>query len=84
MKMKANVLAVFSDTFTDDKTKEVKPYFQLEVIDTEARKKEVIRCKLKADQLDVANTLVGKVGHIDVEFLTGKIAFIGVALAKSA
>ncbi|MBT1071621.1 hypothetical protein [Pelotalea chapellei] len=78
MRVKAQVLSIFSGTFKDEKGVE-KPYYQLEVLDAEATKKEVLRLKLKSELLDTVAPSVGKIANINVDFVAGKLAFAGFA-----
>jgi hypothetical protein len=75
MKLKAHIVQLFSDTFTDDKGKE-QPYFQMIAIDMDAPKKETVQVKVNKDHADEVNKLVGKTCTVDVAYKVGKLHYI--------
>ena len=77
MQVKARIEGIYSGEYDDVKTNSKKPYHQLEIIDTEATKKEILRLKLKAELLDLVSPAVGKIANINVDFQMGKLVFVG-------
>lgn len=78
MKVKANVLSIFTGSFKDDKNGQEKAYYQLNIIDTEQKSPEVIKLKLKENLIEAAQTVVGKTALLDVSFSAGKVTFDGI------
>lgn len=80
MNIKAQVLGVFSGEFEKEDGK-IQPYHQLEVLDTEATKKEVLRLKLKSKLLDLVAPAVGKTANVCCDYVAGKLVFTGFVKA---
>lgn len=77
MQIKARIEGIYTGEYKDDKTGTMKPYHQIEVIDIEATKKEILRLKLKAELLDTVAPAVGKIANLNVDYSLGKLVFTG-------
>lgn len=76
MKAKVQILSIYTGDFTNSEGKK-QEYHQVECLDLEAQKKEVLRLKLKAELLDTVAPAVGKQALVNVDFSGGKLSFIG-------
>ena len=75
---KAQVLGIFTGTFKDEKGVE-QIYNQLELLDQDAVRKEVLRVKIKPALVETAQPAIGKVAAVNLEYISGKLNFTGFA-----
>lgn len=83
MKIKANVLSINNNSGVSKKTGKEYNINELYVIDVEAPRPEVLKLNIHENDLNQAQTLVGKTLYIDAFMNSGNLRFGGQVLQQA-